>query len=46
MLAKIIAHGKDRKSALGKLDKALRQIEILGVKTNLDFLCKLSQDQA
>ena len=44
MLAKIIAHGKDRKSALGKLDKALRQIEILGVKTNLDFLCKLSQD--
>ena len=38
MLAKLIAHGPHRKLALAKLDEALAQTEVLGVRTNLPFL--------
>jgi len=38
LLAKLIAHGPHRKLALAKLDEALAQTEVLGVRTNLPFL--------
>ena len=37
LLAKVIAWGKDRPSALVRLDDALRNTRIEGVKTNLDL---------
>jgi len=38
LLAKIVAHGSDPRTALGKLSGALAATEILGVRTNLPFL--------
>lgn len=38
LLAKLIAHGPHRKLALAKIDEALAQTEVLGVRTNLPFL--------
>ena len=38
MLAKIIAHGRDRASALDALGRALDRTTVLGVRTNLPFL--------
>ncbi|NED63919.1 acetyl/propionyl-CoA carboxylase subunit alpha, partial [Streptomyces sp. SID10244] len=37
MLAKIIAHGRDREEALERLDQALAHTHVLGVVTNIDF---------
>jgi 3-methylcrotonyl-CoA carboxylase alpha subunit len=45
LIAKIIVHGKDRRSALKKLRKALIETEIGGSITNLNFLYALSNDQ-
>ncbi|WP_297827750.1 biotin carboxylase N-terminal domain-containing protein, partial [Mycobacterium sp.] len=44
MLAKVIAHGPDRDTALRRLDAALAQISILGVSTNVAFLRGLLAD--
>ena len=44
MLAKIVSHGKDRSSALSSLKKALKETEIVGVKTNLNLLYNLTQN--
>jgi 3-methylcrotonyl-CoA carboxylase alpha subunit len=44
MLAKIITHAKDRLSALSKLKKALKETEIVGIKTNVNFLYKLTEN--
>ena len=44
MLAKIVSYGKDRSSALSKLRKALKDTEIIGVKTNVNFLCNLTEN--
>ena len=41
MLAKVIAHGPDRATALGRLAGALRAFEIAGVTTNVPFLSRL-----
>ena len=41
MLAKVIAHGPDRATALGRLAGALRSFEIAGVTTNVPFLSRL-----
>jgi acetyl-CoA/propionyl-CoA carboxylase biotin carboxyl carrier protein len=41
LLAKVIVHGADRKAALGKLDRALRDTVILGVSTSTGFLRSL-----
>ena len=41
MIAKLIVHGRDRDSALSRLAHALRQYQILGLNTNLDFLGSL-----
>ncbi len=38
MLAKVIAHGPDRPTALARLDAALGRTAVLGVGTNLSFL--------
>ncbi|MCP4470154.1 MAG: acetyl/propionyl/methylcrotonyl-CoA carboxylase subunit alpha [Gammaproteobacteria bacterium] len=38
MIAKLVAHGRDRDTALSRLAHALRQYQILGPGTNLDFL--------
>ena len=38
MLAKVIAHGPDRDTALARLDAALGRTAVLGVGTNLSFL--------
>jgi 3-methylcrotonyl-CoA carboxylase alpha subunit len=38
MLAKIIAHGRDRAEAVGRLDAALADTEIAGVEHNIAFL--------
>ena len=44
MLAKIIAYGDDRASALRKLDRALSETAVLGVGTNVEFLRFLLAD--
>jgi acetyl-CoA/propionyl-CoA carboxylase, biotin carboxylase, biotin carboxyl carrier protein len=44
LLAKVIAHGADRDSALRRLDAALAQLSILGVATNVAFLRALLAD--
>ena len=38
MIAKLIAHGEDRASALRRLGEALGEYEIVGVATNIAFL--------
>ncbi len=37
MLGKVIAHGVDRQRAIDKLDRALAELELLGVTTNAAF---------
>jgi acetyl-CoA/propionyl-CoA carboxylase biotin carboxyl carrier protein len=46
MLAKVIAWGPDRASALARLDAALADTVILGLGTNVDFLRGLLSDPA
>ena len=38
MIAKVIAHGPDRATALARLDRALADTAILGLSTNVGFL--------
>nr|WP_067710402.1 acetyl/propionyl/methylcrotonyl-CoA carboxylase subunit alpha [Nocardia yamanashiensis] len=38
MLSKVIAYAADRATAITKLDAALRDTQVLGVRTNTDFL--------
>lgn len=45
MLAKVIAHGPDRTTALARLDRALASMVILGVTTNTTFLRALLNDE-
>jgi acetyl/propionyl-CoA carboxylase alpha subunit len=44
MLAKLVAHGPDRPSALAALRDALEETEVLGVRTNLPFLRAVAGD--
>ena len=44
MIAKVIAHGEDRGTALDLLAGALRGFEIAGVTTNVPFLSRLVSD--
>ncbi len=41
LLAKLIVHGADRPAALRRLQAALRDTQVAGVRTNLDFLAAL-----
>ena len=36
MLAKLIVHGTDRKNALSRMDRAMRELIIEGIKTNIE----------
>ena len=44
MLAKVIAHGRDRTDALRRLDAALADTAVLGATTNIGFLRTLLAD--
>ena len=44
MLSKVIAYGPDRAVALARLDQALADTQVLGVRTNTDFLRFLLAD--
>jgi len=46
LLAKIIAHGDDRDTARARLAAALRECEIVGVKTNLLLLRAILESEA
>jgi len=46
MIAKVIAHGKDRAEALERLTAALEQTRIAGPRTNLAFLAALTRSAA
>jgi acetyl-CoA/propionyl-CoA carboxylase biotin carboxyl carrier protein len=41
LLAKVVAHGPDRATALGRLDRALGELELLGVASNAAFARRL-----
>jgi acetyl-CoA/propionyl-CoA carboxylase biotin carboxyl carrier protein len=43
MLAKLIVSGRDRQQALERADAALAQFVLLGCRTNIDFLRRLSR---
>lgn len=45
MIAKVIAHGPDRATALARLDEALTQTVVLGVDTNIAFLRQLCTNE-
>jgi 3-methylcrotonyl-CoA carboxylase alpha subunit len=45
MIAKVIVHGVDRLSALGKLERALEETVISGTETNRAFLLRLARDR-
>ena len=45
LLAKLIGFGKDRKEAISKLKRALEEIAIEGVKTNIPFFKVLLEDE-
>ncbi|HET6963933.1 MAG TPA: biotin/lipoyl-containing protein, partial [Acidimicrobiales bacterium] len=44
MLAKVVAWGPDRRTALARLDRALEETAVLGVTTNVGFLRRLVRD--
>lgn len=41
MIAKLIAYAPDRKLAIEKMERALKNYTVVGVKTNISFLMKL-----
>ncbi|WP_226703703.1 acetyl/propionyl/methylcrotonyl-CoA carboxylase subunit alpha [Microbulbifer elongatus] len=38
MISKLIVHGRNRREALGKLDRALQKYQIAGLRHNIEFL--------
>ena len=46
LLAKVIAHGRDREEARARLLRALRETALLGVVTNQGFLIDILEDEA
>ena len=42
LLLKVIATGRDREAALARLARALRDLRVLGVTTNIGFLARLA----
>jgi acetyl/propionyl-CoA carboxylase alpha subunit len=41
MLAKLVSHGPDRDTAINRMIEALKQLVILGVTTNIDYLIRV-----
>ena len=46
MIAKLICHGRTRKEALVKLDRALQHYQIAGVRHNIEFLRRVINHKA
>lgn len=46
MIAKVVAHGRDRTEALRVLRKALEEYKVVVVSTNIEFLRSLAGNQA
>jgi 3-methylcrotonyl-CoA carboxylase alpha subunit len=46
MIAKLIVHGADRPAALATLRRALAEVEIAGVTTNVSFLGRIAASRA
>jgi 3-methylcrotonyl-CoA carboxylase alpha subunit len=46
MIAKLIVRGKDRESAIRKMELALREYEVVGLSTNIEFLKRLCRTSA
>lgn len=46
MIAKLIAHGKDRKEAIARMKRALQEMIIEGINTNIDFLLEIMEDES
>jgi acetyl-CoA/propionyl-CoA carboxylase biotin carboxyl carrier protein len=44
LIAKVIGYGKDRRAAIDALEGALRELVVLGVTTNAEFLAALLRD--
>ncbi len=44
MIAKIIVHAEDRKMAINKMKRALEELVIDGIDTNIDFLYKIMEN--
>ena len=44
LIAKVVGYGTDRRAALDVLDGALRELVVLGVTTNAEFLAALLRD--
>ena len=44
MIAKVISHGADRAAAFDQLGDGLAKIELAGIKTNIGFLHRLTQN--
>jgi 3-methylcrotonyl-CoA carboxylase alpha subunit len=46
MIAKVIAWGEDRRAALARLASALDEVEIAGLRTNVEFLARTVRSRA
>jgi acetyl-CoA carboxylase biotin carboxylase subunit len=46
MLAKLIVHGPDREQTIGRMERALRELVVVGVATNQPFHLRLFADPA
>ncbi|WP_295800785.1 acetyl/propionyl/methylcrotonyl-CoA carboxylase subunit alpha [uncultured Microbulbifer sp.] len=46
MISKLIVHGSNRREALAKLDRALQQYQIAGLRHNIEFLRKVINHSA
>ncbi|KAK4102877.1 hypothetical protein N658DRAFT_494942 [Parathielavia hyrcaniae] len=46
MISKLIVRGRDRETAILKLELALREYEVVGLSTNIEFLKRLCRSQA
>lgn len=44
LLAKVIVHGKDRLEAINRMRRALTELSIVGVETNIDFHLEILRD--
>ena len=46
LIAKLIVHGEDRATALARMAAALRETEIVGLTTNVEFLRRICENAA
>ncbi|KAJ4298784.1 hypothetical protein N0V88_003817 [Collariella sp. IMI 366227] len=46
MIAKLIVRGRDRETAIRRMELALREYEVVGLSTNIEFLKRLCRSQA